>query len=111
MAPAVQPHRPLTRALSPPRQPSIRCGFLFVYVNLILAYLGASALPSAARACADGFLARLSRAAGQASKMITDGEGVISNLFYQTIPGPANGALFWVVWCAPRLLPLGAQAT
>lgn len=43
--------------------------------------------------------------------MITDGEGVISNLFYQTIPGPANGALFWVVWCAPRLLPLGAQAT
>lgn len=32
---------------------------------------------------------------GQGARLIVDGESVISNVFYRTIPGPVNGPLFW----------------
>lgn len=51
---------------------SIQISFtLLVYPSLVLAYLG------------------------QGARLITDGEAVISNIFYNTIPGPAKGGLFW----------------
>lgn len=34
---------------------------------------------------------------GQGARLIADGEAVFSNIFYQTIPGPRNGPLFWCV--------------
>ncbi|KAG6853925.1 hypothetical protein C0991_012415 [Blastosporella zonata] len=46
----------------------------FVLPSLILAYLG------------------------QGARLIVDGDAVISNVFYQTIPGPKNGPLFWIVF-------------
>ena len=36
-------------------------------------------------------------AAGQGARLIVDGDAVIANIFYLTIPGPQNGALFWYV--------------
>ncbi|KAJ7643910.1 potassium transporter [Roridomyces roridus] len=54
---------------------SIRMSFTgFVYPALVLAYLG------------------------QGARLIADGEDVLDNIFYRTIPGPANGALFWIVF-------------
>ncbi|KAJ7145273.1 potassium transporter [Mycena filopes] len=54
---------------------SIRLSFTgFVYPSLVLAYLG------------------------QGARLIRDGDAVLSNIFYQTIPGPANGPLFWIVF-------------
>ncbi|KAJ6621773.1 potassium transporter [Mycena sp. CBHHK59/15] len=54
---------------------SIRMSFAgFVYPSLVLAYLG------------------------QGARLIRDGDAVIDNVFYNTIPGPANGGLFWVVF-------------
>ncbi|KAJ7069610.1 potassium transporter-domain-containing protein [Mycena amicta] len=54
---------------------SIRMSFTgFVYPSLVLAYLG------------------------QGARLITDGDAVISNIFYNTIPGPRNGGLFWIVF-------------
>lgn len=44
---------------------------MFVYPALILAYLG------------------------QGARLIVDGEHVLQNVFYNSIPGPHNGALFW----------------
>ena len=35
---------------------------------------------------------------GQGARLIRDGDEVLSNLFYKTIPGPANGALFWIIY-------------
>ncbi|KAG8843145.1 hypothetical protein FRB96_004344 [Tulasnella sp. 330] len=53
---------------------SIQLGFgLFVYPMLVLAYLG------------------------QGARLIRDGEVVLANVFYQTIPGPTGGALYWIV--------------
>ncbi|KIK08027.1 hypothetical protein K443DRAFT_86126 [Laccaria amethystina LaAM-08-1] len=53
---------------------SIRLSFcFFTYPALILAYLG------------------------QGARLIRDGEAVFSNVFYNTIPGPVNGPLFWLV--------------
>lgn len=46
---------------------------LFVYPSLVLAYLG------------------------QGARLIVDGDSVISNVFYNTIPGAHNGPLFWYV--------------
>lgn len=43
----------------------------FVYPALVLAYLG------------------------QGARLIVDGETVLENVFYQTIPGPTGGALYW----------------
>ncbi|KAJ7486154.1 potassium transporter [Mycena galericulata] len=54
---------------------SIRMSFGgFVYPSLVLAYLG------------------------QGARLIHDGDEVISNIFYKTIPGPTNGPLFWIVF-------------
>jgi KUP system potassium uptake protein len=35
---------------------------------------------------------------GQGARLITDGDNVISNVFYQTIPGKANGPLYWITF-------------
>ncbi|KIY68292.1 potassium transporter [Cylindrobasidium torrendii FP15055 ss-10] len=54
---------------------SIRMSFIcLVYPSLVLTYLG------------------------QGAKLITDGENVIQNVFYRSIPGPLNGPLWWIVW-------------
>ncbi|TCD67128.1 hypothetical protein EIP91_000468 [Steccherinum ochraceum] len=45
-----------------------------VYPSIILAYLG------------------------QGARLIRDGADVLPNLFYNTIPGPRNGALYWIVF-------------
>jgi KUP system potassium uptake protein len=53
---------------------SIQISFsTFVYPALVLAYLG------------------------QGARLIVDKEAVFSNIFYQTIPGPTNGPLYWLV--------------
>lgn len=49
----------------------------FVYPGIVLAYLG------------------------QGARLIHDGESVLPNVFYNTIPGPVNGALFWCVLDIP----------
>ncbi|KAK7685797.1 hypothetical protein QCA50_011143 [Cerrena zonata] len=65
---------------------SIQLSFgCFVYPSLVLAYLG------------------------QGARLVTDGEAVISNIFYQTIPGPANGALFWIIYVFAILATLTAS--
>ncbi|KAG8951578.1 hypothetical protein FRC04_005865 [Tulasnella sp. 424] len=52
---------------------SIRLGFsCFVYPMLVLAYLG------------------------QGARLIADGDAVMSNIFYATIPGPVGGGLYWL---------------
>lgn len=43
----------------------------FVFPNLVLAYLG------------------------QGARLARDGDAVIDNIFYATIPGSSNGPLFW----------------
>ncbi|KAH8984778.1 potassium transporter [Lactarius hatsudake] len=54
---------------------SIQISFVtLVYPSLVLAYLG------------------------QGSRLIVDGENVISNVFYRTIPGEHNGPLFWILY-------------
>lgn len=35
---------------------------------------------------------------GQGARLIHDGDAVISNVFYSTIPGASNGPLFWIVY-------------
>jgi KUP system potassium uptake protein len=32
---------------------------------------------------------------GQGARLIADKEAVLENIFYRTIPGSSNGALFW----------------
>jgi len=39
---------------------------------------------------------------GQGSRLIVDGENVLSNVFYQTIPGQQNGPLFWYTFLMAR---------
>ncbi|KAH9055356.1 potassium transporter [Lactarius vividus] len=54
---------------------SIQISFTtLVYPSLVLAYLG------------------------QGSRLIVDGENVISNVFYRTIPGEHSGPLFWILY-------------
>lgn len=65
---------------------SIRLSFCsMTYPALILAYLG------------------------QGARLIVDGENVISNAFYRSIPGPVNGALYWVVFIFGILATLVAS--
>ena len=53
---------------------SIQLSFsTFVYPSICLAYLG------------------------QGARLIRDGDAVLSNLFYETIPGSHNGPLYWYV--------------
>jgi KUP system potassium uptake protein len=35
---------------------------------------------------------------GQGARLIVDGENVINNVFYRSIPGPVNGGLYWYVY-------------
>ncbi|KAJ4491170.1 potassium transporter [Lentinula edodes] len=59
---------------------SIRISFCcFVYPGLVLAYLG------------------------QGARLIVDGENVIQNAFYKSIPGSENGPLFWIVYAVAIL--------
>ncbi|KAH8091723.1 potassium transporter [Cristinia sonorae] len=54
---------------------SIQLSFAcLVYPSLVLAYLG------------------------QGARLIRDGESVLPNIFYNTIPGPVNGGLYWVMF-------------
>ncbi|KIJ49086.1 hypothetical protein M422DRAFT_777639 [Sphaerobolus stellatus SS14] len=46
---------------------------------------------------------------GQGARLIVDGEAVLSNVFYQTIPGPANGPLFWIMYILAILATLVAS--
>ncbi|KIP04939.1 hypothetical protein PHLGIDRAFT_92762 [Phlebiopsis gigantea 11061_1 CR5-6] len=65
---------------------SIQLSFsCFVYPSLVLAYLG------------------------QGARLIHDGESVLSNLFYNTIPGRSNGPLFWVMYVFAILATLIAS--
>jgi KUP system potassium uptake protein len=57
----------------------------FVYPSLILAYLG------------------------QGARLIVDGENVLTNVFYQTIPGRHNGPLFWIQYIFAILATLIAS--
>ncbi|KAF8604432.1 potassium transporter [Ceratobasidium sp. AG-I] len=65
---------------------SIRLSFVFLtYPALVLAYLG------------------------QGARLITDREAVFSNVFYQTIPGPTGGGLYWVMFIFAILATLIAS--
>ncbi|TFK33003.1 potassium transporter [Crucibulum laeve] len=65
---------------------SIRLSFMiFVYPALVLAYLG------------------------QGARLIVDGEAVLANLFYNTIPGAHNGPLFWIMFIFAILATLIAS--
>ncbi|KAF8519080.1 potassium transporter [Gautieria morchelliformis] len=46
---------------------------------------------------------------GQGARLVSDGENVISNVFYQTIPGPHNGVLFWIMYVFAILATLVAS--
>jgi KUP system potassium uptake protein len=35
---------------------------------------------------------------GQGARLIVDGDTVITNVFYTSIPGKANGPLFWIIY-------------
>ncbi|THU95303.1 potassium transporter [Dendrothele bispora CBS 962.96] len=65
---------------------SIRLSFSFlVYPAIVIAYLG------------------------QGACLIVDGENVVTNIFYKSIPGPSNGPLFWVVFVFGILATLVAS--
>ncbi|PPQ80985.1 hypothetical protein CVT26_003495, partial [Gymnopilus dilepis] len=65
---------------------AIRMSFCtFVYPGLVLAYLG------------------------QGARLIHDGEAVLGNVFYNSIPGPVNGPLFWIVFIFAILATLIAS--
>ncbi|KAF8267918.1 potassium transporter [Lactarius quietus] len=65
---------------------SIQISFsTLVYPSLVLAYLG------------------------QGARLIVDGENVISNIFYLTIPGKHDGPLFWVIFIYAILATLIAS--
>jgi KUP system potassium uptake protein len=65
---------------------SIQISFsVLVYPSLVLAYLG------------------------QGSQLIVNGENVISNVFYRTIPGEHDGPLFWILYVYAILATLIAS--
>ena len=35
---------------------------------------------------------------GQGARLIEDGDKVITNAFYRSIPGPVDGPLYWIVF-------------
>jgi KUP system potassium uptake protein len=66
---------PIHHSLGQFNAASIRLSFVvLVYPCLMLAYLG------------------------QGAKLISNGEVVIANPFYLSIPGGSNGGLWWVTW-------------
>ncbi|KAK7457024.1 hypothetical protein VKT23_010327 [Stygiomarasmius scandens] len=65
---------------------SIRLSFSFVvYPAIVIAYLG------------------------QGACLIVDGENVVQNIFYKSIPGSSNGPLFWIVFIFGILATLVAS--
>ncbi|RXW25375.1 hypothetical protein EST38_g530 [Candolleomyces aberdarensis] len=65
---------------------SIRLSFcVLAYPALILAYLG------------------------QGARLIHDGEAAFDNIFYRTIPGPVDGALYWIMFIFAVLATLIAS--
>jgi KUP system potassium uptake protein len=58
---------------------------ILVYPSLVLAYLG------------------------QGSQLIVNGENVIANVFYLTIPGKHDGPLFWILYVFAILATLIAS--
>jgi len=46
---------------------------------------------------------------GQGSRLIVDGESVLANVFYLTIPGKHNGPLFWILYVYAILATLIAS--
>ncbi|KAG9102566.1 hypothetical protein FRC06_001760 [Ceratobasidium sp. 370] len=65
---------------------SIRLSFVLIaYPSLVLAYLG------------------------QGARLIVDREAVFSNVFYQTIPGPTGGPLYWIMFIFAILATLIAS--
>ncbi|EKM57720.1 uncharacterized protein PHACADRAFT_251527 [Phanerochaete carnosa HHB-10118-sp] len=67
---------------------SIQLSFsLFVYPSIVLAYLG------------------------QGARLIVDGEAVLFNLFYATIPGSTNGPLYWIMFVLGILATFIASQT
>ncbi|KAG0142024.1 hypothetical protein CROQUDRAFT_663100 [Cronartium quercuum f. sp. fusiforme G11] len=65
---------------------AIRLSFIaWIYPALVLAYLG------------------------QGAQLITNGEHVISNIFYQSIPGPTGGGIWWIVWIFGMLATIVAS--
>nr|AOR51849.1 potassium transporter [Phaffia rhodozyma] len=67
--------------------PSIRIGFVYAYICLVLAYLG------------------------QGAKIITDGPNVIPNIFYNSIPGGTGSGVFWLLWIFGLFATLIASQT
>lgn len=57
----------------------------FVYPGLVLAYLG------------------------QGARLIVDQEAVLSQVFYNSIPGPVNGPLFWIMFVFAVLATVNIQ--
>lgn len=54
---------------------SIRLGFMtYVYPCLLLCYLG------------------------QGARLVDNAPAVLSNVFFQTIPGPVSGPFWWITW-------------
>lgn len=65
---------------------AIRLSFIaWIYPALILAYLG------------------------QGAQLITNGDHVITNIFYQSIPGGSTGPLWWIVWVFGMLATIVAS--
>ncbi|EIM80921.1 potassium transporter [Stereum hirsutum FP-91666 SS1] len=48
---------------------------------------------------------------GQGARIVVDGEAVMSNIFFLTVPGKANGPLFWVIYVFAILATLIASQT
>lgn len=46
---------------------------------------------------------------GQGARLIHDGDAVISNIFYNSIPGPTSGPLWWIVWTVGILATIVAS--
>ncbi|KAM6494401.1 Potassium transporter [Amanita muscaria] len=67
---------------------SLRLSFALVaYPSLLLAYLG------------------------QGARLVVDGDNAIKNVFYNTIPGPPNGPLFWIMFVLAILATIVASQT
>ncbi|KZT56800.1 potassium transporter [Calocera cornea HHB12733] len=48
---------------------------------------------------------------GQGARLISDGEHALANVFYNTIPGPVSGGLWWFTYCFAIFATLIASQT